>query len=226
MDRAELEGIAVRALEEMNRAAPVDLFDLARDHGFEIRFSSEASLCGNVIHVDQSQRPERQRRHVGHELAHALLEDAGLDPEDERAADYLAAAMALPWSEFRRDVRLVGRNPWLLKERHPLASHEAIARRIIEVCDPGVLWVWDLGPGPRDENLYKIISPGWRWPLRDPTPIERSAMQGALDAGGKPSEPIGGILAWAVVEPPRRRVLCLSDGDVLLSAYRRAFSSY
>lgn len=217
MDRAELEGVAARALAEMNRAAPVDLIELAEDYGFEIRYSSEASVVGNVIHLDPSQRPERQRWQAGHELAHALLEDADLDADDERAVEYLTSAMLLPWIDFGRDVRRCGRDPWKLKDLHPHASHEAIARRIVEVCGPAVLWVWDLGPGPRDENRYKVVSPGWRWPLRTPTPVEQEAMQLALDAGGEPIATLGGVVAWAVIELPRRRVLCLSDGDALLA---------
>lgn len=218
VDRAELEGIATRTLEEVGRAAPVDLIELARDYGFEIRFSQEASIVGNVIHIDPSLRPERQRWHAGHELAHALLADAGLDPKDEPAAEYLTGALLLPWIDFLRDVRQVGRDPWKLKERHPLASHEALARRIVAVCGPAVLWVWDLGPGKEDESLYKVVTPGWRWPVREPTPIERETMHAALDVGGNPVEIASGVMAWAVVEPPRARVLCLADAEMLLGA--------
>lgn len=215
MDRAELEGIAARALDDVGRTSPVDLFELARDYGFEIRFSEEASICGNVIHVDPSLRPERQRWDAGHELAHALIEEAGLDADDEQAVQYLTGALLFPWIDFRAQVRRVGRDPWKLKELHPLASHEAIARRIVAACGPAVLWVWDLGPGERDENIYKVVTPGWRWPYRRPAAIEWEALRAALENGAAPVEPIGGIMAWAVIEPPRRRVLCLSDGEVL-----------
>lgn len=215
MDRAELEGIATRELEDWGGGSPIDLFDLARDSGFELRFEGPPRIVGNVIYVDPSVRPEKQRWDVGHELSHALLREARI-PDTEDAVQYLTGALALARIDFLRDVRQVGRHPFKLKARHPLVSHEAIGRRIVALCDPCVLWVWDSGPR---ENRYKVVSPGWRWPLRDPTALELRAMNDALVAGAEqPVEPMGGVIAWAVVDPPWTRRLCLADGDVLLSA--------
>jgi hypothetical protein len=217
MDRPELEGLAGRTLDEVGHGAPVDLFEVAQDCGFEIRHAAEAAIVGNVIYVDPSQRPERQRWLAGHELSHALLQDAGLS-DDEPSVQYLTGALLLPWIDFARDLRQIGCHPFRLKERHHHASHEAIARRIV-VLRPSILWVWDFDPAGT-ENLYKVVSHEWQWPLAEPTPIEWSAMRAALShrVTCGPVEPVGGIVAWSVVEERYTRVLCLSDGDVLLDA--------
>lgn len=216
MDVTELEGLAARILDEWGKGPPVDLFELARDCGFVVRFGSAASLVGNIITVDDSLRPEKQRWDAGHELAHALLEQARL-PEAEPTVQYLTSCLLLPRLDFLRDVRRLGRDPWRLKERHPWASHEAIARRLVSQ-EPSVLWIWDRGPGG-EESLYKVVTPGWRWPLRQPTALEQQALDEAAEAGGEPVRPLGGVVAWEVAEPGWRRVLCLSDAEVLLDAF-------
>ena len=77
-----------------------------------------------------------------------------------------------------------------------------------------VLWVWDV-EGPR-RRRYNVISPGWRWPLKVPVPVEREAMDAAL-ADRCTVEPIGGVRAWPVIDGSFVRVLCLSDGETLMA---------
>jgi hypothetical protein len=228
MDKAELEGIAAHELEEWGRGTPVDLFELAKDNGFEIRFETppkdapkkrhrdRGRLVGNVIFVDPTLRPEKQRWDVGHELAHAFLYDARI-PDTEDAVQYLTSCLLLPRLDYLRDIRQLGRNPWRLKERHPLASHEALARRIVALCEPCVLWVWDVQPA---WNRYKVVSQNWRWPMRQPTALEVGAMREAESLGNEiPVEPIAGVVAWAVIDGPWMRLLCLSDGEALLNHF-------
>lgn len=213
MERADLEGLAAGVIDDWGKGPPVDLLELARDLGFQIRDDPDAAVCGNVIYCDPSQRPERQRWDVGHELSHVILEDAGI-PDTHDAVQYLTSCLLLPRIDFLRDVRQVGSNPFRLKERHPHASHEAIARRIVAVM-PSVLWVWDRSD--ETESIYKVVTHGWRWPLQTPTPVERDAMRAAEDAvPGEPVELVGGVIAWRIDDPPWRRILCLADGDVLL----------
>lgn len=64
-------------------------------------------------------------------------------------------------------------------------------------------------------SRYRVVTPGWRWPLRRPTALEAEAMSIARELAGDPYEPVGGVVAWSVIDGPWTRVLCLSDAEVL-----------
>src|SRR5699024_535980 len=81
---------------------------------------------------------------VAHELGHWLLEDVGLDPDDERSARYLAGALMLPRAPFLRDVQRTDYDLDELQALHPNASAEMIVCRITQVRS-ATAWIWDNG---------------------------------------------------------------------------------
>lgn len=86
-------------------------------------------------------RVERRAFAVLHELAHATLRNVGV-PDDEKTVDTLASAVLLPRATIVDQILTLGPDVFALKARHPNASHEAIARRVVSLCG-GALVVHD-----------------------------------------------------------------------------------
>lgn len=215
MSWPEWEGVAAGHLEAANIGAPVDPWLVAWSLDLKVKAGPRGAggyLCLEraTIYVDPDERIERQGFRIAHECAHAILIDAGMS-DHERACDAVASCLMLPRIDFMRDRRRTGGCLLGLRELHPWASCEAIARRMLSV-EHGIAWVWDV-EGPR-RRLYKIVSPGLRWALREPTPIEWEALRGALETG-EPCEPRGGVRAWPIVEPGFVRVVSVAAFDVL-----------
>ena len=171
----------------------------------------DADGDGWRITLDPSARPESQAMSLLHEAAHVLNRSNGI-VDTEQHAWWTALSMMFPRPEFRSRRREVGWAVESLLAWYPWSSHEACARRIV-MMELAVLWVWD-AEGPR-RRRYSVVSPSWRWPMERPTDVEREAMHAALEDRCA-VEPIGGVRAWPVIDPPWTRILCLSDGDVLM----------
>lgn len=169
------------------------------------------------IILDPSARPESQALTALHEASHVLNASNGIR-DTEQHAWWTALALMFPRPEFRARRR---RHGWAVDELlgyYPWSSHEACARRIV-MMERALLWVWDaIGPRPR---RYLVVSPECRWACTEPTPVEIDALHGALEDRCA-VEPLGGVRAWAVEDPPWVRVLCLSDLEVVLPQVRRA----
>lgn len=154
--QAEWEGIARDVLEgTFCEDPPVDAFELAACCGLGIQSrGGPASIFGDVIRVDMRMRKTRQHGQVAHEIGHWALRRAQAE-NTEDGARYIAGALMLPWLAFGRDLR---ETSWQLSEltrRHPNASAEMIARRIVQLRG-GFASIWDrgrapilLGPAPR-----------------------------------------------------------------------------
>lgn len=204
------EGLAAWFLDEAGIGSPVDPWLLAWALDLEVLEGPRGCrgyLLGSSIYVDPADRIERQGFTVGHECSHVILRRAGLaDTED--ACDAVTSCLLMPLIDFTRDLRQLGGDLFALRGRHPYASHEAVARRIVSVT-PSVAWVRDQQRPPR-----RIVSPGLRWPHQQPTPVEAEAMAEALRSG-LPAEPVGGVRAWPVIEPGFERVIAVSAADAL-----------
>lgn len=148
MDEAQAtwEGIAADVLEATGcDDPPVDAFELADLCGLSIAPSGRqgAFRRGDSIFLDLKARTVRQHGLVAHELGHWSLERAD-EHDTEVAARYLAGAFLLPRIAFERDL---GQTEWDLRRlrlRHPNASAEMIARRIVNLRD-AVTSIWDDG---------------------------------------------------------------------------------
>lgn len=213
----ECEGIAADLLDGAGVSFPINPWELVIRLGIGIAYGPpgarpHARHNGRrwSIYVDPLDRPERQALALLHEVAHVLLVQNML-PNNEANAWLLGNALLFPRREFIAMRRTMTVDQ--IAAAHPWASHEAAARREVALTSASVLWVCDKGPRPR---TYRVTSPGWRWPLREPTTIERETISAAFEARER-VELVGGVRAWCVEDPPWVRVLCLSDGEALMS---------
>jgi hypothetical protein len=143
----DVEDVAARIFEAADGV--VHPWELARLNGYEVRVGPPrlpAMLLGRTIIVPRH-RTERRAFSVMHELAHALLRSIG-EPDDERLVDEVACASLMPRPSMLAVVRDHGVDLRALKEAHPFASHEALARRVKQL-ELGSAVVHDVGPRGR-----------------------------------------------------------------------------
>jgi hypothetical protein len=100
-------------------------------------------------------RPERRQWALAHEIgehvAHRVFARLGVDPREaaptarEGVACQLAGRLLLPTAWFARDAELCRWDLLALKARYPTASHELIARRMLELAEPAIITIFDQG---------------------------------------------------------------------------------
>jgi len=140
---------------------PVDTIKIARRLGLVVAKDVRSPVRARIVRLAGSpksntgtillapeQRPERQQWAVAHEIgefaAHRVLSSLGVDWADllatarEQLANHLASALLLPSDWFTRDGPAVHWDLFQLKAIYTTASHELIARRMLE-CDPPVI---------------------------------------------------------------------------------------
>lgn len=205
------EGAAARALDEACVGAPVSAFDVAHGLGLAVEAWSGAGaaldLAARVIRVNPRVRTVRRHGLIAHEVGHYALIRERCDSEE--GARYLSGALLLPRRDFDADLRHTAWSLLRLRERHPNASAELIARRIVELRD-AVATIIDNGRVTR-----RIASP---W-LADPrlarvSRWERALADAALEAG---EEVRGDELCYAVplVDGPWRRAIVVCEAEQL-----------
>lgn len=207
------EGAAARALEEAKVGAPVSAFELAKGLGLKV-VAGDCTGGGAALNVVQREiilnpRVRKVRRHglVAHEIGHYVLRLLGIDSED--GANFTGSAMMLPRVDFDADLRRTAWSLLELRERHPNASAEMIARRIVELRD-AVATVIDNGRVTR-----RVSSPWLGDPrLRRISRWERDLADQALEAG---EEVRGDELCYAVplVDGHWRRVIVVCEAEQL-----------
>lgn len=147
---------------------PIDAFALAARLGIAV--ASDDRQAGRARYVrlrDRTGRgprpaillradPRREREHwaVAHEIgehaAHRVFRKLGVDVGEtpaarESAANDLAARLLLPGAWFHLDARACGWNLPVLKRRYATASHELIARRMLDFPPPVIVTIHDNG---------------------------------------------------------------------------------
>ena len=135
---------------------------VARDFGMSHRgrFVRLAECEGNdgglgTIVVGLAERPEREQWAVAHEIgesvAYRVFERLGISLDEvlpaarELVANRLAGALLLPRRWFAADGPELDWDVLSLKERYNTASHELIARRMLEMRPPIVITLCDHG---------------------------------------------------------------------------------
>jgi hypothetical protein len=108
-----------------------------------------------TIVVGPAERPEREQWAVAHEIgesvAYRVFDTLGVWPElapvnaRELVANHLASCLLLPRTWFALDGPSLDWELFALKRRYSTASHELIARRMLEMQPPIVITVCDLG---------------------------------------------------------------------------------
>lgn len=213
----EAEGWARQIVEASRYEPHEDPFRIVHRLGLRVmtaRISVQPTVMGRTVIVDRATRPVKQRFDAVHEAIHVVLRARGAaDPEP--LVNAITAATLCPREPFLVALRRHGWAPERLASVFPYVSQETLARRIVSLR-PAILWVQDVAPQRR---LYPVVSGEFRWPFRRPTTLERQAMDEAL-TDRRLVEPVPGVRAWPVLDPPYVRVLCLSDCESLLAAER------
>jgi hypothetical protein len=136
---------------------------VARDYGMPCRGRfvrlaarnrDEAGGVGTIV-VGAAERPEREQWAVAHEIgesvAYRVFErlgvcfDESLPAAREQVANRFASSLLLPRRWFGADGSEAGWDLIMLKDRYYTASHELIARRMLEMRSPVVITLCDHG---------------------------------------------------------------------------------
>jgi len=164
-------------------------------------------------------RPERRQWAVAHEIgehvAYRVFAALGVDPREappnarEHVANHLAGRLLLPAGWFAADARAWGWDLLRLKGRYRTASHELIARRMLEMPPPVVISIFDNGALTfRRSNLAGRVPP--------PSPAELACRRAVHDHS-QPQQTRAGpqvIQAWPVHEEGWKREILRVELDV------------
>jgi Zn-dependent peptidase ImmA (M78 family) len=161
-------------------------------------------------------RPERRHWAVAHEIgehaAHRIFHRLGVDPRTvspkarEGVANQMAGRLLLPTAWFAGDAAAADWDLLALKARYPSASHELIARRMLELAAPAIISIFD------HERLSFRRS---NVPGRAPPPTrDEIACWKAVHRRGRPYEIAEGmarIRGWPVHEPGWKREILRTE---------------
>lgn len=222
---AALDAVAASVLDALGVvAAPIDALALARSLGLAVAWDSAQQVRGRTVRLRASGggqprgsillRPEPRRERLQWAIAHEIGETCavqvfdrlGVDPREaptdarETVANQLAGRLLLPRAWFAADARDVGWDLFELKRRYSTASHELIARRMLDFEPSIIITVFDHGRRTvRQGNL----------PRRPPplVPCELAAWRAAHEQSRQTIEelPTCRVQAWPVHEPDWKR---------------------
>lgn len=228
---AALDAVARDVLDTVDVVAPpIDALDVARTLGMAVAWDARQNGRGRTVRlgafgggrsqssilVRPEPRPERLQWTVAHEIgetcAQRVFDFLGVDPREappaarESVANQLAGRLLLPRGWFGADARECGWDLYELKHRYPTASHELIARRMLDFAPRVVITVVDHGRRTwRQSNL-----PGQLPPF---TAVEQSAWQTAHVTAEPATEevPTCRVQAWPVHEPEWKREIVRAE---------------
>jgi Zn-dependent peptidase ImmA (M78 family) len=166
--RMAVEGIAQGILREAGiLAPPVDAFELAQRLGILVARDGASDTRARFVrfggggdsqgarYVAEDPRPERRQWAVAHEVgeseAYRVFAELGVSAAEtpaaarEAVANRLAGCLLLPYEWFRADGYAVEWDLFALKQRYATASHEMIARRMLEMSPAVIITLLDQG---------------------------------------------------------------------------------
>jgi hypothetical protein len=228
---AALDAVAAEVLAHLPaRDAPIDALRLARVLGLSVAWDERQAGRGRTARLSARRgggtqgsillRPEPRRERlqwaIAHEIgelcAHRVFEHLAVDPREapaaarETVANALASRILLPRDAFALDGRESGWDLLELKSRYASASHELIARRMLDFAPGVIVTIFDHGRRTfRRGNL----------PLRTPPFGEleqaawRTAHQQSLPC--VESDFIRRVQAWPVHEPEWKREILRTE---------------
>ena len=174
---------------------------------------------GTIV-VGPAERPERLQWAVAHEIgesiAYRVFATLGVKADEapenarEQVANHLASCLLLPRDWFAADGPLLDWDLFALKHRYPTASHELIARRMLEMTTPIVITLCDLG-----SVRWRRTNAGGRPPRLLP---EESKIWREAHESGEPSSAdldpattgLESTHAWPIHEPDWKREILRS----------------
>ncbi len=228
---ATLDEVAAEQLEISGIAEPpVDAFQLADAIGLTVgrdeRLSNRARLVRLHVGAGHSHasillapepRPERQHWAVAHEIGEHLaaeicfrlgISGSELPPAGrEQLANQLANRILLPAEWFFPDAREQAWDLLSLKQLYSTASHELIARRMLDAAERAIISVYD----QNTLTWRRSNAPGRLLPLSVPEIDTRRAAHEAGELSRR-----GDTIAWAIHEPDWKREIvrrALADFD-------------
>ena len=190
-----------------------------------------ATAQGTIV-VGPAERPERLQWAVAHEIGEsiayrvfaALGVRPGAAPENAReaVANHLAGCLLLPRAWFAADGPRLDWDLFALKQRYATASHELIARRMLEMPPPIVVTLCDQGRiGWRRTNadrrpppMLPAESQAWQKAHRSGTPAQAEADPAATG--------LESIRAWPIHEPEWKREILRTCNRPVVKMPRRS----
>ena len=228
---AGLDAVASELLADARvDAPPVDALLLARALGITVAWDDYQQgraryvrLGGSVgrppeptILLRPEPRPERRHWAVAHEIgehvAHRVFAVLLVDPREvapgarNTVANHLAGRLLLPTQWFAADAAACGWDLGQLKTRYATASHELIARRMLELPPPVIITIFDHG----QLSLRRSNVPGC---VPVPCSAEMACWHIAHDHNHPHQTPDGprSIQAWPVHEPGWKREILRTE---------------
>ena len=233
--QATVERVATEVLAEAEwQQPPVDALAVARrlsmvvarDTSMEVRArfvrlgDSNGGGRGTILLADDP-RPERRQWAVAHEIgeavAHRVFGHLGMAFVDipptgrEQVANHLASCLLLPRGWLAADGAAVGWDLLELKQIYATASHELVARRMLEMTPRVIVTLFDQGALQWRKSNTQGRAPAI-------TRAESSVWQIAFESGRAAEyeedqlpEGIRQIRCWAVHEPGWRREILRAE---------------
>jgi Zn-dependent peptidase ImmA (M78 family) len=167
LSREEVVEVVDRVIEDLLRAAgvegpPIDAIALAQRHlkmvvcldrRQEQRGRAQRAAGRRQIFLRPEPTEERHQWTVAHEIGEHLkagvMERLGADPEQTRAmageslANLFAHRLLTPTTWFAADAREAKYDIPQLKRRYATASHEVIAKRLLDLPEPCIVTIVD-----------------------------------------------------------------------------------
>ncbi len=225
---AGLDTVAMEVLAEAGvERPPVDAFQLAG--ALEISVVTDNRQSGRARYVRlgghratillrSDPRPERRHWAVAHEIgehaAHRMFALLGVDPREtvpgarEVVANHLAGRLLVPGAWFAADGSGCRWDLLELKARYATASHELIARRMLECRPPVIISIFDQGEVHfRRSNLPGRVPP--------PSSVEMHCWQWVHDRN-RPQQTYEGLRAiqgWPVHEEGWKREILRTEAE-------------
>ncbi len=146
---------AIAVAERLHLVVTHDLAMPCRGRFVRLAELERPSESIGTIVVGAAERPEREHFAVAHEIgesvAYRVFERLGVSFDEsfatarEQVANHMASALLLPRRWFAVDGSECDWDLFALKERYSTASHELIARRMLEMRPAVVITVCDQG---------------------------------------------------------------------------------
>jgi hypothetical protein len=174
---------------------------------------------GTIV-VGTAERPEREQWAIAHEIgesvASRVFERLGVRPNEalptarEMVANRLASALLLPRRWFAVDGGACDWDLLELKERYCTASHELIARRMLDMRPPMVITVCDNGRVTWRRSNVTARPPEM---LREERAVWREVFESGMPAFDSLDAEMGleNVRCWPVHELDWRREIMRSE---------------
>lgn len=218
---AGISGPPVDALDVAEALGLVVARDFALPHrGRFVRLGEQSGGGQATIIVGQSERPEREQWTVAHEIGESVAYrvydrlgvpfDEALPSAREQVASRLASGLLLPRRWFAADGRDWDWDLVTLKDRYTTASHELIARRMLEMRPPIVITVCDLGRVQWRRGNVTSSPPNM---LPEEKVVWRESHDTGLTAEARLDAAVGleRVRCWAIHEPGWKREILRSE---------------